>query len=166
MVKKTVIAIICIVLLAVISVSAYKKIGMTDYGAVYQYNYPFGHASYYYPYYQYPVVEYPYYGDDVYLDTPKYYTTSYYAPVGFEYPANPLGNYRYSYLNPISSHYMYRYGYPQLSYPAPVSLSRGYIGEPCGVYDGWTNGCAYGLVCDYTKVKASNLGLCSTQSSY
>lgn len=160
MVKKTVIAITCIFLLAVISVAAYKRVGMTDYGAVYVYNYPDTYASHYYPYYERsPYVDYPYFGPEVYFEERAYYP----APE-IVYPANPFGNYRQSYLNPLSAHYMYRYGFPQLNYP--VYTVQGAVGDLCGTVNGVSAGCAYGLVCDYTKVESSNLGRCSMQAGY
>jgi len=144
MVKKTIIAIMAVVLLATIAATAYNY-GMTRYGTFY-------YDSPYYSYYQYYK---PY---QYYYQTGPSYAYPYYATPG-----------------PLSSDYMYRYGYyqspytqvrPEVAYPASVYTARGVEGQLCGQVNGGQFGCSYGLVCDYTKAEQQGIGVCSRQATY
>lgn len=150
MVKKTIVAIIAIVLLVVVFVGASHRWGYTRYGAVYSYGNPSNAPSYVYPYGTYH--PYQYYGDYGY----------------------PTYTYPYGYYYPGQSEYMYRYGAPTTAYPysraAPETVypyyptpqvPRGQEGQLCGAIDERQYGCEFGYVCDYTKGGVAGLGVCS-----
>ena len=152
MVKKTVIAIIVVVLLVAILTGASHRWGYTRYGAVYYYGSPYS----YYPLYQYPYSPYSYY------NYPSYAYPYYYGPLSSQYM------YRYgaptSYYQAPSTSYPY-YQAPSYQAPTPtVGLPRGTEGQLCGMSDGQQYGCEYGLVCDYTKTQKAGIGVCSTQA--
>ncbi len=150
MVKKTIVAVLAIVLLSIVFVGAAQRWGYTRYGAVYSYGTP------YYSYY--PLYQYPFYGG--------YY--SYYRSPYYTYPY---------YYSPLASDYVYRYGAPSTAYPSPTAgygapstaypspvsgeLPRGGEGQLCGMIDSQQYGCEYGLVCDY---KQGGVGVCARQS--
>lgn len=152
--KKSVLAIVLVVLIVAVSAVAWERWGVTRYGAVTHYGNPYMYQSYDYPYYDYP-------GYVDFVGSPAY------APTYFRYaPAyNPFGNYRYSYMNPLSGDYMYRYGLPQTEYAAVVQNLElpAAQGNLCGTFNGRAYGCQYGLTCDYTKVNAAGLGACMPQ---
>ncbi len=148
MVKKTVVAILAVVLLAAVFVGAAQRWGYTRYGAAYWYGYPYATPYSYYPYYQYP-----YYG-------------TYYPIV-----RSPSYSYPY-YYSPISASYMYRYGAPGVVYPAPTTYQppapeqpRSGEGQLCGLMDSKQYGCYYGMTCDYTKTTQQGVGVCTYQST-
>ena len=154
MVKKTIIAIAAIVVIAAIFASAARIIWNNPYYSNYSpyaYQYPYLSSPYSYsytPYYSYP-----------------YYASSYY------YPSYISPYYNYPYYGPLSSEYMYRYGGPTTSYPYspttnyPASTTeRGVQGQPCGIIYSQQYGCEYGMVCDYSKSGISGVGVCTTQS--
>ncbi len=166
--KKTVFAIVLVVLLTAVGVSAYYNWGHYSYDSLNYYSQPY--TPYYYSYYSPPYYDAPaYYGYEPYYapyETPYYapYETPYYNRVYY----NPLGNYRNSYLSPLSSDYMYRYGLPQTEYAAMVYTLPGYgsSGELCGMIRGQQEGCVSGLVCDYRMTNISGVGVCSKQAAY
>lgn len=129
--KKTVLfAIIGIFLVCAVAVFAHSQWGYTQYGAVYIQGDPF---FYYLP------VEHAYY----------YPYSGYY------------GSYSYvpEYQSPLSSEYMYRYGFP-----ASITSSEirpGTLGQLCGLVNGQQFGCVYGLLCDYSKTETPQVGVCS-----
>lgn len=140
--KKTIIAIALVAVLATVLATAYRY-GYSPYGVVY-------YDSPYYSYYQY------------YEPYQHYYRPAY------AYPSYASNWYYPQYQSPLSSSYMYRYGYysaPEVSYPTAVTESpRGGVGQLCGVSEGQAFGCVSGLVCDYSKVAQSGIGLCSRRS--
>lgn len=141
MVKKTVVAILAVVLLATVIATAYT------YGYSYSPYTPYG--------YQYQTYQSPYY---------SYY--QYYRP-SFGYPyysSRPAYAYPY-YFSPLSSENIYRYGTPstvaQINYPSTVGGLRGAEGQLCGMVDSVNYGCASGLYCDYNKISTPGIGACS-----
>ncbi len=140
MVKKTIIAVVLVFLLAVVFVNGYQRWGTTSYGAVY------------------------YYGQPFYM----YYPLPYYPQSGMYYPYN-YPQYAYPYYGPLSTESMYTRGTPEvrsdyLNYPS--GIPRGKLGQLCGLVDSKQYGCELGFVCDYTKTNQSGVGVCSTQSVY
>jgi len=142
MVKKTIIAVVLVFLLAVVFVSGYQRWGTTRYGPVYYYDQP------YYMYYPMP----------------------YYPQQGMYYPYS-FPQYAYPYYGPLSTDYMYTQGTPAastsnayLNYPS--GIPRGKEGQLCGLVGSKQYGCELGFVCDYTKTNQSGVGVCSQQSVY
>ena len=139
MVKKTIISIIVIVLLAAVFVNASHHWTNPRYGAVYYSGQPYYS---YYPYYIYPYdTSYPY---------------SYYRFPTYYYPYYDM---RYTYTKTA----------PTVSYPASPTYplyveARGSEGELCGTAGEKQFGCEYGLVCDYTKTGTTGLGVCAKQT--
>lgn len=133
MVKKTVIAIVAVVLLVAVFSGAVQRLyaGYSPYRYYYTY-YP---VEYYAGYYAYPSA-YP----------PVYYSP--YQPPSQSYP------YYYSTgYSPLQ----------EVSYPARAETPRGGPGQLCGKADGAEYGCYYGLVCDYTVTGTAGLGVCRSQ---
>lgn len=142
MVKKTIIAVVLVFLLAVVFVSGYQRWGTTRYGPVYYYDQP------YYMYYPMP----------------------YYPQQGMYYPYS-FPQYAYPYYGPLSTDSMYTQGAP-VNYPSnaylnyPSGIPRGKEGQLCGLVDSKQYGCELGFVCDYTRTNQSGVGVCSQQSVY
>ena len=147
-------AVAALVVFAAVFVNSYHY-GSTKYGAVYYHDSP--RYSLYPYYYNYPSTSYSRY------------------PAGY---SSPTYNYPYSY-SPLSSSYMYRYGYPRYiystypttSYPSysypttayPAGELRGAEGQLCGMIDSQQFGCVYGLVCDYSQAEQAGIGVCAQQ---
>jgi hypothetical protein len=145
MVKKTIIAIGVVVLLAAVFVGAAQKWGYTRYGTFYYYgDPPFSYSStYVYPF-------------------GSYHPYQYYKEYGY-----PLYAYPYDYkYGPSYPEYGYPYGrQPVLSYPSysTPNVPRGKAGQLCGVIESQAYGCEFGLECDYTKTGVAGVGMCTRQ---
>ncbi len=146
MVKKTIIAIVSVVLLVAVFAGAASKWGYTKYGAIYYTGVPY-YTSY--PvYHDYPLesMYYPY-GFGVYY---PYLYDGWYSP-----SPNPQLNYP---IGPTSQEKRYEYTPPE--YPT-MSIPRSTEGQLCGVINSMQFGCQYGLQCDYTKTSSTGVGVCS-----
>ena len=148
MVKKTVLAIVAVVLLVAVVVGAsYRYGGYLPSRYSYTYNqemyYPYSPGTYYpeyAPYLNYPsyVNVYPPYSQPVY-QRPSYAYPSYYSPV--------LPN---------------RFGEPVQTYQTYVGVTpRAREGMLCGSVGMGEYSCDYGLFCDYSRSAQPNVGLCS-----
>src|SRR5574342_138850 len=146
MVKKTVFAIVGVVLLVAVFASAASKWGYTKYGAIYYSGYP---SYQYYPlYHDYPIESmYSPYGFGVYY---PYLYDAWYSP----YP-NPQLNYP---IGPTSQEKRFEYTAPPLN---TLRTPRSAIGQLCGMINGMSFGCQPGLDCDYTKTQATGVGVCA-----
>ena len=137
MVKKTIIAVVSVVLLVSVFAGAYS--GQYNYNSYARYA---GYAPIYYagvPYYNYyPIYHYPFSNYYDWLYEP------YYKP-SVAYPASVSNLNTYS--NPSSS-----------------SIPRGSANQWCGVINNKPVGCDFGLVCDYTKSGITAVGVCSKQN--
>lgn len=136
MVKKTILAIVVIVLLVAVFSGAVQRLYA-------------GYSPYRYYYTYYPVEYYA--GSYAY---PSHQTPTYYAP--YQPP---------SYAYPYYSQTGYPYGTPEVSYPASSveETPRGAAGQLCGSVDGIAYGCYYGLVCDYAAIGRTGVGVCARQ---
>ncbi|MBW2969953.1 hypothetical protein KY309_00360 [Candidatus Woesearchaeota archaeon] len=145
MVRKTIVAIIAVVLLVSVFVGA-RQWGYTRYGALYYYGDPF--------FMYYPVPYYPTPG--VYYSNYPEYASPYYPMYSYPYPG-----YAYPYYGPLTQEYAYRFGAP-----AVISTpTRSREGQVCGISGTTQMGCEYGLVCDYTKGTQAGLGVCSQETA-
>jgi len=143
MVKKTIIAVVMVVLLLAVFSSAASKWGYTRYGAVYYYDgYPF--MTYYPVFHDYPIPS-----------TQNPYGYGIYNPYLYDgwYSANPEYNYPYS-ATPS------RFTYNPPEYPT-INMPRSAQGQLCGTLNNQQYGCASGLTCDYTKTNSVDVGICS-----
>ena len=135
MVKKTIIAVVAVVLLVAVFAGAASR-------WFYQY-YPYGYSYYMY----YPVPYYPAYNNALSNEYPYAYNYPY---------ANPTTTYPY-YSSAAAS-----YSMPTTSYPASPTLPLGKMNQLCGLIGTAQYGCSYGLVCDYTKTSTTGVGLCTS----
>ncbi len=144
MVKKTVLAIVGVVLLVAVLTGAVQR-------------WYAGYSPYRYYYTYYPVQHYP-----LYYSYPSAIPPTYYSP--YDSPS-----YMYPYYSPLASGNLYRYGIPQVetSYPMYSSykeeIPRGVAGQLCGSVGGTSYGCYYGMVCDYTITGQTGVGVCRSQ---
>ncbi|MEM3153983.1 MAG: hypothetical protein QW165_00240 [Candidatus Woesearchaeota archaeon] len=146
MVKKTIIAIVLVVLLVAVFAGAASKWGYTRYGAIYYAGVP--SYNYYPVYHDYPIesMYFPY-GFGVYYP----YMYDGYFPASY----TPQMNYP---LGPSSQER--RFVYTPAEYPtmmAPMSAE----GQLCGVINSRQYSCRYGLTCDYTKTGTTGVGICA-----
>src|SRR5574342_728000 len=146
MVKKTILAIVVVVLLVAVFSGAVQRLYR-------------GYSPYRYYYTYYPVEYYPAYYAYPSAFPPMYYSS--YQPPSEYYPY---------YYSPLASENLYRYGTPQVevSYPMYTSATeqetpRGVEGQLCGKADGTVYGCYYGMVCDYTATGRTGIGVCKSQ---
>lgn len=145
MVKKTVLAIVGVVLLVAVFAHAANQWGYTRYGALYYSDSPY--YSYYPVYHDYPIESmYPPYG--------SYGSWYPYLYDGW-YPASPEMNYPFS---PTSSE---RYYQPDTAEYPGMYIPRSEEFGLCGALNGRQYGCTWGLVCDYTKTGQVGVGVCS-----
>jgi len=147
MVKKTIIAIAAIVLLAAVFTQAANRWGYTRYGAVYYTDSPY--YTYYPVYHNYPVES---------TSPPYGFDQNYRYLYDGWYPGNPAVSYPY---NPSPGNY---FTYTGAAYPV-VTVPRSPENGLCGVLQGKQYGCTFGLVCDYTKTGQVGVGVCSKSTS-
>ncbi len=146
MVKKTIMAVVAVVLLVAVFAGAASRWGYTRYGAVYNYGTP--DYTYYPVYHNYPrqSMYFPY-GLGVYHPYlyDGWYSTTPYPQVN--YPIGPTSQEKRFEIKPAE-------------YPT-VNIPRSADGQLCGVINSRQYGCNYGLVCDYTKTGTTGVGVCS-----
>ncbi len=144
MVKKTIFAVVAVVLLVAVFAGAANRWGYTRYGAIYNTGTPY--YTYYPVFHDYPVesMYYPY-GYDTY--SPYLYDAWYPKSATVNYPYAPQAE---------------QSKYSPSEYET-MSIPRSAEGQLCGVLNSRQYGCQFGLVCDYTRTGTTGVGVCTSQ---
>lgn len=156
MVKKTVIAIVAVVLLVAVFASASYR-----YGGYLPSRYVYAPQSPYLPqtvnpYFatNYPTYNYPYYYPYAPYTYPSYIYPYYY------YGSGTLPSYSYPYYA-LTADKAVRTGRPSETYPTYVGVKpRGQKGQLCGKVGVGEFDCDYGLTCDFTATPQPDVGIC------
>ena len=153
MVKKTVLAIVAVVLLVAVVVGAsYRYGGYLPSRHVYTYS-PETSYPKFYPYTQ---TAYP--GYTPYLNYPTYVNVY----PAYSQPAYQRPSYVYPYYSTVPPN---RFGEPLQTYPTYVGVTpRAREGMLCGSVGMGEYSCEFGLFCDYSRTAQPGVGLCSRQA--
>jgi hypothetical protein len=179
MVKKTILAVVLVVLLlAVFASASYRYGGYLPYKNFYAPQVPYAPSSYYpafqvnypsynYPAYysfpgykdQYPITNYPRYTSPD--GSPAYNYPGYYNYPTANYPVYTRPSYGYPAYIPSTTNYVSQTGTYKTYYGTTPRLKAGQI---CGNTGTGDSGCEFGMMCDYARSTQPGVGVCTRQA--